>query len=353
MKNYPRVGDSAVSSMKRWLLGGLLLAGLPALSLAQGVKVEYAHLDGIGNVIAVSNSAGVETESHDYLPFGEEWCGTSVCGSVKAGQSRRFTGKERDAETGLDYFGARYFASKVGRFTTVDPAYTWKENLVDPQRWNRYAYARNNPQRYVDPDGKAVLPAAALGAAIGGALGFGGSVFAQYVRDGSFANINYVDARAAALGGAVSGAIAGGTLGLSLLAEAGAGTVMVVGAGANVAGGAVTRATDSRDETRAFKGAGTEVAFDAAFGAAGGAAGFALQQSVSAQLGQMAKTRAGMLPSARAGNYGAAAGARGIAGQIGALTRQSEVGATVFGAQVTNQALPIVREAVKGKEHNE
>ena len=43
-----RIGESAVSSMKRLLLCGLLLAGLPGLSLAQGVKVEYAHLDGIG-----------------------------------------------------------------------------------------------------------------------------------------------------------------------------------------------------------------------------------------------------------------------------------------------------------------
>ncbi len=54
------------------------------------------------------------------------------------------------------YFGARYYGSKIGRFTTTDPVYTWRENLVDPQRWNRYAYARNNPLRYVDPDGKAI-----------------------------------------------------------------------------------------------------------------------------------------------------------------------------------------------------
>ena len=61
------------------------------------------------------------------------------------------------------YFGARYYGSKIGRFTTVDPVYTWQENLVDPQRWNRYAYARNNPLRYVDPDGRAVMLANAAG----------------------------------------------------------------------------------------------------------------------------------------------------------------------------------------------
>jgi RHS repeat-associated protein len=73
---------------------------------------------------------------------------------VGAGQPRKFTGKERDTETGLDYFGGRYYSSPVARFTTVDPSMTIEENLLDPQRWNRYAYGRNNPLRYVDPDGR-------------------------------------------------------------------------------------------------------------------------------------------------------------------------------------------------------
>jgi RHS repeat-associated protein len=121
--------------------------------------VEYYHLDALGTVRAVTNQAGEAVERHDYLPYGEEWCGTAPCPAPTQGQPLRFTGKERDVETGLDYFGARYYGSKIGRFTTVDPVYTWQENLVDPQRWNRYAYARNNPLRYVDPDGRLTLPA--------------------------------------------------------------------------------------------------------------------------------------------------------------------------------------------------
>jgi RHS repeat-associated protein len=58
------------------------------------------------------------------------------------------------------YFGARYYRADVGRFTTVDPAMTLQENLIDPQRWNRYAYVRNNPLRYVDPDGR--MPVSAM-----------------------------------------------------------------------------------------------------------------------------------------------------------------------------------------------
>jgi RHS repeat-associated protein len=58
------------------------------------------------------------------------------------------------------YFGARYLATELGRFTTVDPVYTWTENLVDPQRWNRYAYVRNNPLRFTNPDGRCIYPGA-------------------------------------------------------------------------------------------------------------------------------------------------------------------------------------------------
>jgi len=61
-----------------------------------------------------------------------------------------FTAKERDSETGLDYFGARYMSSAQGRFTSPDPG---GGHLEDPQTLNRYAYARNNPLRFTDSTG--------------------------------------------------------------------------------------------------------------------------------------------------------------------------------------------------------
>lgn len=66
---------------------------------------------------------------------------------------KQFTGKERDAETGLDYFGARYYSGSLGRFTGVDPSMlsTVKAN---PQSWNRYTYTLNNPLKYIDPNGE-------------------------------------------------------------------------------------------------------------------------------------------------------------------------------------------------------
>ncbi|MGH9971777.1 MAG: RHS repeat-associated core domain-containing protein [Pyrinomonadaceae bacterium] len=62
------------------------------------------------------------------------------------------TQKERDIETGLDYFGARYYGSSQGRFTSADPLMA-SAHVANPQTWNRYTYALNNPLKYVDPDG--------------------------------------------------------------------------------------------------------------------------------------------------------------------------------------------------------
>ena len=65
-----------------------------------------------------------------------------------------FTGKERDAETGLNYFGARYMSAAYGRFTSPDPIFITRQRIGDPQQWNSFNYARNNPFLFVDPDGR-------------------------------------------------------------------------------------------------------------------------------------------------------------------------------------------------------
>jgi RHS repeat-associated protein len=67
-------------------------------------------------------------------------------------ETENFTSKERDAETGLDFFGARYMSSAQGRFTSPDPLLN-SGRPDDPQSWNRYAYVNNNPLRYKDPFG--------------------------------------------------------------------------------------------------------------------------------------------------------------------------------------------------------
>ena len=85
------------------------------------------------------------------LPYGN---GLSSSGNASDATEHHFTGKERDSESGLDNFKARYFGSSMGRFMSPDPAHIMKQKLVDPQQWNMYAYVRNNPLRFFDPTGK-------------------------------------------------------------------------------------------------------------------------------------------------------------------------------------------------------
>jgi RHS repeat-associated protein len=81
----------------------------------------------------------------------------AVCASEVCSSSSRSTGKERDTESGNDYFDARYYSSTMGRF--LSPDWSAKEepvpyaNLEDPQSFDLYSYVRNNPLARTDPDG--------------------------------------------------------------------------------------------------------------------------------------------------------------------------------------------------------
>ena len=127
-------------------------------------KVQWLVPDHLGTPRMIFDLSGslASTKRHDYLPFGEELFApaggrtTAMGYSGGDGVRQQFTSKERDFETGLDYFGARYFSSIQGRFISVDQA---APDLVDPQTWNRYQYARNNPLYYIDPDGNKDEPA--------------------------------------------------------------------------------------------------------------------------------------------------------------------------------------------------
>jgi RHS repeat-associated protein len=113
--------------------------------------IHYYFSDHLGSHGVVENATGSACEQDvDYYPYGGEendYCTTPVA------QNYKFTGKERDAESGLDNFGARSDASSLGRFMSADPGGFFK-HLIDPQGLNRYAYARDNPLIHIDPDGK-------------------------------------------------------------------------------------------------------------------------------------------------------------------------------------------------------
>jgi RHS repeat-associated protein len=114
------------------------------------------HLGSTRMVVDRSGSLG-GIRRHDFDPFGKELSAgvgirSAALGYGDDGVRQKYTGHERDAETGLDFAQARYFASLQGRFTSVDPTLL-SVNGTNPQTWNRYAYVLNNPLRYADPLG--------------------------------------------------------------------------------------------------------------------------------------------------------------------------------------------------------
>lgn len=131
----------------RWI-SALAILLTPALAQAQD-EVVYFHTDAIGSVRMVTDATGAVIARYDYLPFGERWDYPPNPNP----DVRQFVGKERDSETGLDYSGARYYRPQSGRFTSVDPFLDPATAAADPQQWNRYAYARNNPLMFIDPRG--------------------------------------------------------------------------------------------------------------------------------------------------------------------------------------------------------
>jgi RHS repeat-associated protein len=124
---------------------------------------QYLSVDMLGSTRLVTGSNGVPQRRTDYLPFGEEipaGYGGRSSNTYSAGVypsspdfNPKFTSKERDSETGLDWFNTRYFSGAQGRFTSPDAPFNDQQSS-DPQSWNLYAYSRNNPLRFTDPTGQ-------------------------------------------------------------------------------------------------------------------------------------------------------------------------------------------------------
>jgi RHS repeat-associated protein len=125
-------------------------------------QLKWLVTDHLGSTRMEANRSGslATIRRHDYLPFGEELVAST--GTQRGGVGyeppassvrQKFTEKERDNETGLDFFGARYYSSTQGRFTTPDGPFN-DQHEVNPQSWNLYTYVRNNPTNLVDPDGR-------------------------------------------------------------------------------------------------------------------------------------------------------------------------------------------------------
>jgi RHS repeat-associated protein len=122
-------------------------------------KLKWLVTDHLGSTRMEADKSGslAGMTRRDYAPFGEELGAGVGIRSAALGYGadstrQKFGSKERDIETGLDFFEARYFSSVQGRFTSPDPTLLSLRG-TNPQTLNRYSYVLNNPLRYIDPFG--------------------------------------------------------------------------------------------------------------------------------------------------------------------------------------------------------
>lgn len=108
-------------------------------------NVVYYFADHLGSAREVVNSSGTILDDSDFYPFGGQRPVTS-----SSGNTYKFTGYERDTESGLDYASARHYSSTLGRFMSPDPL---SGSPGNPQSWNRYSYVQNNPLNATDSSG--------------------------------------------------------------------------------------------------------------------------------------------------------------------------------------------------------
>lgn len=115
-----------------------VIAPLPSLG-----NVTFIHTDGLGSPVARTDGAGNLISRTYYEPYGNTAAG--------AQPTIGFTGHVNDVDTGLTYMEQRYYDPVAGRFLSLDPETT---DVKTGLGFNRYVYANNSPNRYVDPDGR-------------------------------------------------------------------------------------------------------------------------------------------------------------------------------------------------------
>ena len=169
-----------MSLVMKQLLLFIVLCSLSSIAPATET-VTYLHTDLAGTPISATDSGGNLLWRESYRPYGERLL-NQPASSLK---EQWFHGKIQD-DTGLQYFGARYYDPVVGRFMGMD-AVAFNEDNV--HSFNRYCYGNNNPYRYLDPDGNipvATLTLAIIGWTVGGAIMSGATNAAvQYIATGA------------------------------------------------------------------------------------------------------------------------------------------------------------------------
>jgi len=131
-------------------------------------KISYLTSDHLGSPRIITDEGGIVVSRHDYMAFGDELQAGVASRTAAQGYGsddeirKQYTSYERDKESGLDYAQARYYNSKHGRFTSIDPL-TASASIRNPQTFNRYSYVLNSPYKFTDPLGLISINTGACG----------------------------------------------------------------------------------------------------------------------------------------------------------------------------------------------
>lgn len=158
LKQYAYAGNKQIAMRRLWRMNldldkdGIADAKkinqVPSTNIASAENLTFYYTDLMGSPIAASSHPdGTMIWQEHYKPYGERQARSLFTGV----SNTWFAGKQEDTDSGLSYFGARYYDPVIGRFMGVDPVESDPNNI---HSLNRYAYANNNPYKYIDPSGK-------------------------------------------------------------------------------------------------------------------------------------------------------------------------------------------------------
>ena len=189
----------------------IYLGGQRIASVTDG-KVSFYHGDHLGSTNVVTDALGAKKELIEYDPYGA-FARHEKYGSDPGTAEFYFTGKPLDDETGLYFYGARYYDPQLGRFITPDTIVPYPS---DPQSFNRYSYARNNPVNYTDPTGHKWSWKKFWHSLVAGIVTAAVAIFAPYALPaalGTFWTPVLAGTIAGAIGGGVNSVLDGGGFG--------------------------------------------------------------------------------------------------------------------------------------------
>jgi RHS repeat-associated protein len=154
--------------------GGALIATY-ALTSPDVAALYFQLSDWLGTRRVETDYAGNPCLNFTGLPFGDGLATAPIpcLSSDIDATEHHFTGKERDAESGNDYFVARYYGSSMGRFMSPDPSGIASADPASPQSWNLYNYVLNNPLVHIDPNGLDCATPAMMDSNCGGGISLG------------------------------------------------------------------------------------------------------------------------------------------------------------------------------------